>query len=54
MKESFENNKEQYLPSNENSFGVLYTTFGVKSPEELYDLYFEEDQKLMDSFSWDY
>lgn len=54
MKESFTNNSEGYLPKNESPFHSLYSTFGVQNSEELYDLYFQEDQRLMDSHSWDY
>ncbi|MFA7285377.1 MAG: hypothetical protein WC011_00810 [Candidatus Paceibacterota bacterium] len=54
MKESFTNNSEGDLPKNESPLHSIYSTFDVLNSAELHDLYFQEDQRLMDSYSWDY
>jgi len=54
MVEFFKNNNEIGNSKKDNAFGELYSLFNVKNPDDLYDLYFEEDQKLMNSYSWDY
>ncbi len=38
----------------QNDFEALYKSFNVKDTEELYDLFFTEDQKALDNGSWDY